>query len=86
MKKFLPFLSIVLLIAGFLLCINVRTLRLAQHISDFFRDSGDVRKDTASRYQLDKLDLSPADRVFLEEFLPCRLDIGWYRKMHERYP
>ena len=86
MKKFLPFLSIVLLIAGFLLCINVRTLRLVQHISDFFRDSGDVRKDTASRYQLDKLDLSPADRVFLEEFLPSRTDHAWYRKMHEAHP
>ena len=86
MKKFLPFLSIVLLIAGFLLCINVRTLRLAQHVSDFFRDSGDVRKDTASRYQLDKLDLSPSDRVFLEEFLPSRTDHAWYRKMHEAHP
>ena len=86
MKKYLPFLSVVLLIAGVLLCVNFRTLRLAQHVSDFFRDPGDVRKDTASRYQLDKLDLSPSDRVFLEEYLSSRTDHAWYRKMHEAHP
>jgi len=52
-KMVLPFLSIALLIAGSLLCINIRTLRFVQQINAFFYDrgDGDARSSNSFSYQ-----------------------------------
>lgn len=86
MKKYLPFLTIALLIAGTFLCINFRTLKMVWFMESRTR-STDSRffMDPDTAYDLKKLKLSPAERTFAEGYFRGR-DLAWHKTMYETHP
>ena len=86
MKQYLPFLTIVLLIAGTFLCINFRTLKMVWFMDSRTR-SADSRffMDLDTAYDLKKLKLSPAERTFAEGYFRGR-DLAWHKTMYETHP
>ena len=86
MKKYLPFLTIGLLIAGVFLSINFRTLKLAWFMnSRIISVNNPLPMDQTEAFDLDKLKLSPEEREFVDGYLRHR-DFAWYKTMAEKHP
>ena len=86
MKKYHPFLTIGLLIAGVFLCINFRTIKMVWFMSSrFMVPDSPLSMDRTAAFDLNKLKLSPEDRAFVEGYLQHR-DFAWYKSMSEKYP
>ena len=86
MKKYLPFLTGCLLIAGAMLCINFRTIKMVWFMSSrFMVPDSPLSMDQTAAFDLNKLKLSPEDRAFVEGYLRHR-DFAWYQSMSEKYP
>ena len=86
MKKYLPLLIVALLIAGAMLCINFRTIKMVWFMSSrFMVPDSPLSMDQTAAFDLNKLKLSPEDRAFVEGYLRRR-DAVWYQSMSEKHP
>ena len=86
MKKYLPVLTVALLIAGTLLCINFRTLKMIWYLNSgrLTDDLSPWHMSNDTAYDLKKLNLSPEERTFAEGYFRDR-DLAWHKTMYETH-
>ena len=87
MKKYLPFAAVALLIAGTMLCLNFRTLKMLWYLNsdqsmiDYFHP---LEMSTETAFDLNRIKLSPDERVLVEGYL--KHNTACYKIMAESHP